>query len=62
MLKFEDLYKALDGYLRAEIYEYKTGDLIFNGKLKDLKEMPENVVRVLIQRTSRESYLEIYVY
>ena len=62
MLKFEDLYKTLDGYLRAEIYEYKTGDLIFNGKLKDLKKMPGNVVRVLIQRTSREAYLEIYVY
>ena len=62
MLKFEDLYKTLDGCLRIEIYEHKTGNLIFNGLLKDLKVMPENIMRILVERTSREAYLEIYVY
>lgn len=62
MLKFEDLYKTLDGHIRVEIYEHKTGDFIFNGKLKDLKVIPDNVMRIALERTSREAYLEIYVY
>lgn len=62
MLKFEDFYKTLDGYIRVEIYEHKTGNLTFNGKLKDLKIIPDNVMRISVQRTSREVYLEIYVY
>lgn len=61
-MKFEDLYKTLDGYQRIEIYEHKTGDLVFNGKLKDLKMLPDRVIKVLVERTSREAYLEIYVY
>ena len=61
-MKFEDLYKTLDGYIRVEIYDHKTGNLIFNGKLKDLKVMPDRIIRILVERTSREAYLEIYVY
>lgn len=61
-MKFEDLYKTLDGYLRVEIYEHKTGNILFNGKLKDLKVLPDRVIKILVERTNREVYLEIYVY
>ena len=61
MLKFEDLMKTLDGDIRVEIYSH-VGDLIHNGKLKDLKFIPDNVLRIIPQSTSREVYLEISVY
>lgn len=61
MFKFEELAKALDGYVFVEIYD-KLGDMIFKGKLKDLKYMPDNVVKIVPQSTSREIYLEIYTY
>ena len=61
-MKFEDLIKTLDGYIRVEIYDHKTGNLIFSGKLKDLKVMPDRIIGILVERTSREAYLEIYVY
>lgn len=61
MLKFEDFAKALDKDLRIEVYD-KIGNLMHNGKLKDLKFMPENIVKIVPQSTSREIFLEIYTY
>ena len=61
MLKFEDFAKTLDGDTWVELYT-QVGDKIHIGKLKDLKCYPDNVMRIIPQRNSRETYLEIYVY
>lgn len=61
MLRFEDVAKALDKDIRVEVYD-KIGNLIHNGKLRDLKVMPENIIRITPQSTSREIFLEIYTY
>lgn len=60
-MKFEELVKTLDGDVRVEIYSI-IGDIIHNGKLKDLKFFPDRVLRIVPQSTSREVYLEITVY
>ena len=61
MVKFEELVKTLDIDTRVELYD-KVGELIFNGKVKDLKFMPDFVLRIIPQSTSREVYLEITTY
>ena len=61
MVKFEELIKTLDVDTRVELYD-KVGELIFNGKVKDLKFMPDCVLRIIPQSTSREVYLEITTY
>lgn len=61
MLKFDELIKAIDKDIRIEIYNYY-GDLIYNGQLKNLKNYPDSVLRIVPQSTSREVYLEIIVY
>ena len=61
MVKFEELIKTLDADIRVEIYD-KIGSLIHNGKLVDLKYIPDYVLRIVPQCTSREIYLEIYTY
>ncbi len=61
MVKFEELVKTLDVDTRVELYD-KVGELIFNGKVKDLKFMPDFVLRIIPQSTSREVYLEITTY
>ena len=60
-MKFEELVKTLDGDIWVEIYS-AVGDIVHNGKLKDLKYMPDRVMRIVPQSTSRQLYLEIYVY
>ena len=61
MVKFEELVKTLDVDTRVEIYD-KVGELIFNGKVRELKFMPDFVLRIIPQSTSREVYLEITTY
>ena len=61
MVKFEELVKTLDVDTRVELYD-KVGELIFNGKVKDLKFMQDFVLRIIPQSTSREVYLEITTY
>ena len=61
MVKFEELVKTLDVDTRVELYD-KVGELIFNGKVKELKFMPDFVLRIIPQSTSREVYLEITTY
>ena len=61
MLKFEDFAKTIDKDLKVEIYD-KLGGFIWSGKLRDLKEQPELIMRIVPQHTSREVYLEIYTY
>ena len=61
MVKFEELVKTLDVDTRIELYD-KVGELIFNGKVRDLKFMPDFVLRIIPQSTSREVYLEIITY
>ena len=61
MVKFEELVKTLDVDTRVELYD-KVGELIFNGKVRDLKFMPDFVLRIIPQSTSREAYLEITTY
>lgn len=61
MVKFEELLKTLDVDTRVELYD-KVGELIFNGKVRDLKFMPDFVLRIIPQSTSREVYLEITTY
>ena len=61
MVKFEELVKTLDVDTRAELYD-RVGELIFNGKVRDLKFMPDFVLRIIPQSTSREVYLEITTY
>lgn len=61
MVKFEELVKTLDVDTRVELYD-KVGELIFNGKVRDLKFMPNFVLRIIPQSTSREVYLEITTY
>ena len=53
MVKFEELVKTLDVDTRVELYD-KVGELIFNGKVKDLKFMPDFVLRIIPQSKSRE--------
>ena len=60
-MKFEELVKTLDGDIWVEIYS-AVGDIVHNGKLKDLKYMPDRVMRIVPQSTSRQLYLEIYIY
>jgi hypothetical protein len=60
-MKFEELIKTLDGDIWVEIYSM-LGDVIYTGKLKDLKYIPDKVMRIIPQSTSRQVYLEIYVY
>lgn len=60
-MKFEELIKTLDGDVWVEIYSM-LGDVIHAGKLKDLKYIPDKVMRIIPQSTSRQVYLEIYVY
>ncbi len=61
MVKFEELVKTLDVDTRVELYD-KVGELIFNGKVRELKFMPDFVLRIIPQSTSREVYLEITTY
>ena len=61
MVKFEELVKTLDVDTRVELYN-KVGELIFNGKVRELKFMPDFVLRIIPQSTSREVYLEITTY
>lgn len=61
MVKFEELVKTLDVDTRIELYD-KVGELIFNGKVRDLKFIPDFVLRIIPQSTSREVYLEITTY
>ena len=61
MVKFEELVKTLDVDTRVELYD-KVGELIFNGKVRELKFMPDFVLRIIPQSTSREEYLEITTY
>ncbi len=61
MVKFKELVKTLDVDTRVELYD-KVGELIFNGKVRDLKFMPDFVLRIIPQSTSREVYLEITTY
>ena len=61
MVKFEELVKTLDVDTRVELYD-KVGELIFNGKVRDLNFMPDFVLRIIPQSTSREVYLEITTY
>lgn len=61
MIKFEELAKTLDPDIRVEIYD-KIGEIIFNGKLREMKYMPDLVLRITPQSTSREIYLEIMTY
>ena len=61
MVKFEELVKTLDVDTIVELYD-KVGELIFNGKVRDLKFMPDFVLRIIPQSTSREVYLEITTY
>ena len=61
MVKFEELVKTLDVDTRVELYD-KVGELIFNGKVRELKFMPDFVLRIIPQSTSREAYLEITTY
>ena len=61
MVKFEELVKTLDVDTRVELYD-KVGELIFNGKVRNLKFMPDFVLRIIPQSTSREVYLEITTY
>lgn len=61
MVKFEELVKTLDIDTRVELYD-KVGELIFNGKVRELKFMPDFVLRIIPQSTSREVYLEITTY
>ena len=56
MVKFEELVKTLDVDTRVELYD-KAGELIFNGKVRELKFMPDFVLRIIPQSTSREVYL-----
>jgi hypothetical protein len=60
-MRFEELVKTLDGDLWVEIYS-PLGDKIHIGKLKDLKYIPDKVMRIIPQSTSRQVYLEITVY
>ena len=61
MVKFEELVKTLDVDTRVELYD-KVGELIFNGKVRELIFMPDFVLRIIPQSTSREVYLEITTY
>ena len=61
MLKFEDFIKALDKDIKVEIYD-KIGGFMYSGKLRDLKQYPDLIMRIVPQHTSRECYLDIYVY
>ena len=61
MVKFDELVKTLDVDTRVELYD-KVGELIFNGKVRELKFMPDFVLRIIPQSTSREVYLEITTY
>lgn len=61
MLKFEDLVKTLDPYIRVQLSS-PSGNIIYDGKLKDIKNYPDSVLRIIPQSTSREVYLEIYAY
>lgn len=60
-MRFEDFSKTIDKDMRVEIYD-KIGELIYNGRLSKLKDIPENILRIVPQATSREIYLEITVY
>lgn len=61
MVKFEDFIKTIDKDIRVEIYS-RLGEIIHNGKISDIKYYPDNIIRIIPQSTSREVYLEIYVY
>lgn len=60
-LKFEDLTPVLDPFTLVEIIE-NGGFEIFRGRLKDCKHLVKSVRKILPASTSRETYLEIYVY
>ena len=60
-MKFEELVKTLDCDMWVEVYS-SLGENIHIGKLKDLKYYPDRVMRIVPQSTSRQLYLEIYVY
>lgn len=59
-LKFEDLTSVLDPFTLVEIEN--GGFTLFRGRLKDCKPLAMSVSKVLPASTSRETYLEIYVY
>lgn len=60
MVKFEDFIKTVDKDMRVEIYN-NIGEFIYNGKLKDLKNFPESIIRLFPQYNSREVYLELVI-
>lgn len=61
MLKFEDFSKTLDGDVMVVIYT-PLGELVHKGKLKDLKYIPDNIMRIIPHCDNRQVYLEIRVY
>lgn len=61
MIKFKDLITTIDKDMRVEVYS-AVGELIHNGKISEIKMMPEKVLRIVPQATSREVYLELTVY
>ena len=60
-LKFEDLTSVIDPLTWVEVIE-NGGFELFRGRLKDCKPLAMSVIKVLPASTSREVYLEIYVY
>lgn len=59
-MRFKDFLGTVDKDMRVEIYD-TLGELMHNGRLSDLKFIPEQVIRIIPQATSREVYLEITV-
>lgn len=61
MLKFEDFAKTLDGDVVVFIYT-QLGEFVHKGKLKDLKYMPDNIMRIIPHCDNKQVYLEVRVY
>jgi hypothetical protein len=66
MLKFEDFAKTLDPSTKVEIYVSTQSGiadrLLYSGSIKNLKILPDAILKIIPQRNSREVYLEIYAY
>lgn len=61
MIKFADFVTTLDKDIKVEIYS-ALGEIIYNGRLRNLKVLPEKILRIIPKGTSKEIYLEITVY
>lgn len=64
-MKFEELVKTLDPDTRVEIFEINNRIIektIYSGRIRNLKNYPDYVMKIIPQSTSRENYLEIQVY